>query len=704
MSRDIAENTQGREDNVIALILNELSRLETDVPLIHTNVISELNTEGIPYTYGQLSRITDIVRLRGIYACIQQVINEQIGVVAVSGSTGSDFQGGWDADTNTPNLTSGMGVTGHYYIVTTAGSTTLDGVSTWEVNDLVLFDGTAHRRVGGTGGGGGAVDSVFGRTGAVSAATSDYDANQVDFNDASAGLGSTNVQGAVDALDALTDGHIASSANPHSVSAAQVGADPSGSASSVQTNLNTHANNTANPHAVSAVQVGADPVGTAAGVQTNLDNHVNNTNNPHSTTADEVGAEARLPLPPSTGLFLTSETNGVKSWASPPTPTSESDQHFVTMDVSGIQNVDLETGGTETIDITWSTTADINTDVAIFTPVLGGVQINRAGFYRLDSITSLDANATGGGTTGRVNPTVQYIRTRGGTTTLEGKRSYEMYARSAAQAAGTQGGDEHGSAQATLYVQSQVGDVYGIRLNIGDSTPLTGVITVPDGCGISAVGPFGGVLEPELTGLVNASVMASVPAGTVITGNDIFGWFLTNPNQVQGNLTLRQNGAVLNSAISPTSTSLTQAVTTVTLTSGQSVTWRIEGLSVHGTVIFSEYTARATEAHEFLYSGRSPSNNPDTVVLGTLDQDEILQSGQQITVETGVASQGDFFIILVPTAEDLSTIRGTVFNQDVTSLFVRTENVRVINGENYTSYALGALNAGSDDTYIVTIA
>jgi len=49
-----------------------------------------------------------------------------------------------------------------------------------------------------SGGGGGAVDSVFGRTGAVVAATSDYDASQVD-NDAS-GFTATDVAGALEEL------------------------------------------------------------------------------------------------------------------------------------------------------------------------------------------------------------------------------------------------------------------------------------------------------------------------------------------------------------------------------------------------------------------------------------------------------------------------------------------------------------------------
>ena len=52
------------------------------------------------------------------------------------------------------------------------------------------------------GGGGGAVDSVFGRTGVVAAAASDYDADQVDYDNATSGLTAADVQAAIDEIEA----------------------------------------------------------------------------------------------------------------------------------------------------------------------------------------------------------------------------------------------------------------------------------------------------------------------------------------------------------------------------------------------------------------------------------------------------------------------------------------------------------------------
>jgi hypothetical protein len=49
------------------------------------------------------------------------------------------FQGTWNAATNTPTLTSGTGTTGNFYIVSTSGSTNLDGVTDWVTGDWAVF-------------------------------------------------------------------------------------------------------------------------------------------------------------------------------------------------------------------------------------------------------------------------------------------------------------------------------------------------------------------------------------------------------------------------------------------------------------------------------------------------------------------------------------------------------------------------------------
>jgi hypothetical protein len=89
---------------------------------------------------------------------------------------GLDLQGSWNATTNTPTLTSSVGTKGHFYVVTVAGSTNLDGITDWEIGDWAIFDGSVWFKSDNSS----PVASVFSRTGAVVAATNDYTWAQID--------------------------------------------------------------------------------------------------------------------------------------------------------------------------------------------------------------------------------------------------------------------------------------------------------------------------------------------------------------------------------------------------------------------------------------------------------------------------------------------------------------------------------------------
>lgn len=59
------------------------------------------------------------------------------------------YQGTWDASTNTPTLTSSVGVQGQYYVVSVAGSTNLNGETNWQVGDWAVFNGSVWQKVDG---------------------------------------------------------------------------------------------------------------------------------------------------------------------------------------------------------------------------------------------------------------------------------------------------------------------------------------------------------------------------------------------------------------------------------------------------------------------------------------------------------------------------------------------------------------------------
>ena len=79
------------------------------------------------------------------------------------------YQGTWNASTNTPTLASGVGTQGYYYVVSVAGSTNLDGITTWAVGDWAIFGTATWQKIDNTD----AVTSVNGYTGTVVLTNSD---------------------------------------------------------------------------------------------------------------------------------------------------------------------------------------------------------------------------------------------------------------------------------------------------------------------------------------------------------------------------------------------------------------------------------------------------------------------------------------------------------------------------------------------------
>lgn len=60
-----------------------------------------------------------------------------------------NYKGTWNASTNSPTLTSGAGTKGDYYVVSVAGSTSLDGISNWGIGDWAVYNGSVWQRVEG---------------------------------------------------------------------------------------------------------------------------------------------------------------------------------------------------------------------------------------------------------------------------------------------------------------------------------------------------------------------------------------------------------------------------------------------------------------------------------------------------------------------------------------------------------------------------
>jgi hypothetical protein len=139
-------------------------------------------------------------------------------VTTASFTGGLSYQGSWNASTNTPTLTSSVGVNGYYYIVSVAGSTNLNGVTDWQVGDWAIFNGSTWQKIDQTN----LVSSVNGQVGVVSIAYADLAGSIPTWNQnttgtaaglsttlaiASGGSGQTTAQAAMNAFaGAVTSG------------------------------------------------------------------------------------------------------------------------------------------------------------------------------------------------------------------------------------------------------------------------------------------------------------------------------------------------------------------------------------------------------------------------------------------------------------------------------------------------------------------
>lgn len=177
-----------------------------------------------------------------------------------------------------------------------------------------------------------------------------------------------------------------------------------------------------------------------------------------------------------------------------------------------------------------------------------------------------------------------------------------------------------------------------------------------------------------------------------------------NISSIELEVTLGDDIALTNPSSDVTQTE-SVTLSGITTSAEATVTFKITGEDTQGGTFESNeqtVSVRDLSDDENIYYGLSDSNNPASIDISGLSSSEAVTGSQEIT--TGTVTSGQYFIILVPTDHDISTIVDDIFNQDVTNIFVRTANVRQINSINFHSYVIGPLNQSNSESYTITLA
>lgn len=147
-------NNKQPEGNYITALTGEATATgpgSVGITLSNTAVIGKVLT-GFNVTDSAVSGSDTVL---SAFGKLQGQINGLLG--------GTTYRGTWNATTNSPALTSSVGTSGYYYVVSVAGGTNLNGITDWKVGDWVIFQGSVWQKVDNTD----SVSSVNGFVGAV---------------------------------------------------------------------------------------------------------------------------------------------------------------------------------------------------------------------------------------------------------------------------------------------------------------------------------------------------------------------------------------------------------------------------------------------------------------------------------------------------------------------------------------------------------
>jgi hypothetical protein len=109
---------------------------------------TQINSRTIVQDNGINVPSNDIVNFTGAGVTVTNVAGAATVVIpGPPASTGLTYKGLWDANANSPALTSSVGTAGDFYIVSVPGTTNLNGITDWQVSDWAIFEGGVWQKI-----------------------------------------------------------------------------------------------------------------------------------------------------------------------------------------------------------------------------------------------------------------------------------------------------------------------------------------------------------------------------------------------------------------------------------------------------------------------------------------------------------------------------------------------------------------------------
>jgi hypothetical protein len=160
---DVNSNDVELADHETRISDNELQLIdhETRIGTNETNIST--NTTNIGTNTTDIQAIEDSVGAVNGIAPLDANAEVPLANLPQSVQDGLSLQGNWNASTNTPDLVTATPDAGNYWIVSVAGTTDLDGIIDWGVNDWAVYTVNGWAKMDFSN----AVTSINGQSGAV---------------------------------------------------------------------------------------------------------------------------------------------------------------------------------------------------------------------------------------------------------------------------------------------------------------------------------------------------------------------------------------------------------------------------------------------------------------------------------------------------------------------------------------------------------